>query len=215
MSPALPRRPPLPMLPMPRVRHTRLLAAAPAAFAAALLAACVGTSPPVQLYHLQAGPPVAVAAVTPSREHWQLMSPVVVPEYLDREAFLLPQGQTGLSAVSGHRWAESLRDSVPRVLRQDLARLLGEGQVWGNPAPPGLAITRQLRVEISALQADADRRAVTLQARWTIVDPAGKSAPRAASATLQVPSAGGDVDSLVAAHRLALWRLAERIAATS
>jgi hypothetical protein len=29
---------------------------------------------------------------------------------------------------------------------------------------------------------------------------------------LSVPSAGTDVDSLVAAHRLALWRLAERIA---
>jgi uncharacterized protein len=178
----------------------------------AALVAC-GTSPPVQLYHLRSEPPVAAPQPAAGADIWQLLLPVRVPEYLDREAILLPQGQTGLLALSGHRWAESLRDAVPRVLRQDLAALLGEGRVWAAPLPAGVAVTRQLRVEIIALEADAERNGVRLQARWTVSDPQGRAAARSGGVTLRVASAGSAIDSLVAAHRMALWRLAERIAA--
>ncbi len=178
-----------------------------------LLAGCT-SSAPVQLYHLRAEPPVAMTSVSPSAQVWQLLLPVRVPDYLDREAILLPQGQTGLLALSGHRWAESLRDAVPRVLRQDLAALLGEDRVWTAPLPPGVSVTRQLRVEIVALQADAERMAVRLQARWMLLDPHGRLAPRTESVALRVASADRAIDTLVAAHRVALWQLAERIAAT-
>lgn len=182
---------------------------------AAALAGCVGSSPPVRLYHLpaEAAGAVAPAPTTASGGAWLLVLPVQVPEYLDREAFLLPEGRHGFSPAQGHRWAESLRDSVPRMLRQDLARLLGEGRLWTSP-PPGLPIARQLRVELTALEAEPERRSVRLRARWTLVDPTGAAAPQARSTTLVAESAGADIDSLVAAHRLALWRLAERIAAT-
>ena len=205
MEPALPPLPPLPD------RRAALLALAAAA-AAVGLAGC-GSSPPVQLYHLRSEAPAAVPARVASSEQWQLLLPVRLPDYLDREAILLPEGQTGLLALSGHRWAESLRDAVPRVLRQDLSTLAGEGHVWTAPVPAGLTLTRQLRVEIVALQADADRRAVTLQARWTWLDPRAREAPRSDALTLRVPSASSSIDSLVAAHRVALWQLAERIAA--
>ena len=174
----------------------------------------------MQLYRLGAAPlataasPSAALAPAGVALNWQLMQPVVVPAYLDRDAVLLPQGQSGLLALAGHRWAEPLRDSVPRVLRQDLATLLGESRVWIAPVPPGVVIARQLRVELLALDAAADRSAVLLRARWSLADPAGASPPRADVVALTIPSAGTDVDSLVAAHRLALWRLAERIAAT-
>lgn len=179
--------------------------------AAAVLAGC-GTSPPVQLYHLRSEPPLPTPAAAGS-EVWQLMLPVRLPDYLDREALLLPQGDTGLLALSGHRWAESLRDAVPRVLRADLAARLGEGRVWTSPLPAGVTATRQLRVELLGFEATADRAAVRLQARWTLVDPQGRQPPRADTTTLRVPVDGGGIDRLVAAHRLALWRLAERIVA--
>ena len=171
------------------------------------------SSPPVLLYQLRAAPPVATAPPTPSALQWQLLLPVSVPEYLDRDALLLPQGQSGLLPLTGHRWAEPLRDSVPRVLRQDLAALLGESRVWAAPVPAGVVITRRLRVEVLALEASADRSSVLLRARWSLLDPTGAAPARADSVVLSAPSAGTDADSLVAAHRLALWRLAERIAA--
>jgi uncharacterized protein len=173
-----------------------------------------GTSPPVQLYHLRAQPPetVPAAAAADTAEIWQLMQPVRVPEYLDREAILLPQGQTGLLALSGHRWAESLRDAIPRLLRQDLAALRGQGRVWAAPVPKGVSVARQLRVELAALDVAADRRSVHLQARWTLSDPQATQVPRTESLELQIAATDDSIDALVAAHRLALGRLAVRIA---
>ena len=192
-------------------RRQAMAAMLAAAAATAGLAGC-GSSPPVQLYHLRSEPPLPTPAAA-GTEVWQLLLPVRLPDYLDREALLLPQGDTGLLALSGHRWAESLRDAVPRVLRADLAARLGESRVWTSPVPPGVTATRLLRVELLAFEATADRAAVRLQARWTLVDAQGRRPPRADTATLGVPVDGAGIDRLVAAHRLALWRLAERIVA--
>ncbi len=198
-------------LPCPSPDRRQAVAAMLAA--AAALGGC-GTSPPVQLYHLRSEPPLPTPAAA-GAEVWQLMLPVRLPDYLDREALLLPQGETGLLALSGHRWAESLRDAVPRVLRADLAARLGEGRVWTSPLPAGLTAARQLRVELLGFEAAADRTAVRLQARWTLVDPQGRQPPHAEITSLRVPVDGGGIDRLVAAHRLALWRLAERIVAAA
>jgi uncharacterized protein len=177
------------------------------------LVACAGTSAPIQLYQLRAAPPVPVAATaSPATVVWQLATPVRVPDYLDRDAVLVPQGQAGLQALPGQRWAEPLRESVPRLLRADLAALVGEARVWSAPVPAGVVINRLLRVELLALEANAERSAVVLRARWSITDPGGRVAPDVQTLNISVPSANTDVDSLVAAHRLALWRLAERIA---
>ncbi len=183
---------------------------------AGLLAAC-GSSPPVQLYRLPSAPPrmpAATEVAAPSSHAWQLMLPVRIPDYLDRQALLLPQGDAGMLALSDQRWAESLREAVPRVLREDLARLRGEDRVWTSPVPAGVAIARRLRVELLALDVAPDRRSVRLQARWSLVDPAATLPPILGTANFTEAAPDGRIEELVAAHRLALWHLAERIAAT-
>ena len=102
---------------------------------------------------------------------------------------------------------------MPRVLRQDLATLIGEARVWTAPLPAGVSLTRRLRVEILVLQARPDRGGVMLEARWTLADAAGSSAPHVELTRVEAPAAGTEPDALVAAHRLALWRLAEQLAA--
>ncbi len=181
---------------------------------AGLLPAC-GSSPPVRLYRLSSAPPLpSPAPSAKAAEIWQLMLPVRIPDYLDRQALLLPQGDSGMLASSQLRWAESLREAVPRVLREDLALLRGEDRIWTAPLPPGLAVARALRVELLAFDVEAERRSVRLQARWSLVDPTGTLAPRTGIAGFSEPAQGGRVEDLVAAHRLALWHLAERVAAT-
>jgi len=108
---------------------------------------------------------------------------VQIPEYLDRSSIVVPTGSAGLSPLAGHRWAEPLKDAIPRILRQDLSALLGAQHVWAAPVPPGVVITRQLRLELLRFEASADRRQVRLQARWSLADPAGKSPPAAGQAT--------------------------------
>jgi len=205
--------------PGPLSRRACLLAAVSASVSAwAGLSGCA-SSPLPQLLRLRSEPPVpappaGAATVTVTvTVIWQLMLPVRLPDYLNRDALLLPTGQSGLQALAGYRWAEPLADSLPRLLRADLAALLGEDRVWTAPLPPGLRVQRQLRVEVLAFEAAADRASVSLRARWSVADIAGSAAPRAEAATITVPSTGADADSLATAHRLALWRLAERIAA--
>jgi uncharacterized protein len=183
-----------------------------ATLAAALLVGCAGSSAPIQLYQLRAAPPVAVPQAPVNTAVWQLALPVKLPDYLDQTAVLVPIGQAGLQAVPGQRWAEPLRESVPRLLRADLALLLGEARVWTAPVPAGVVVSQVLRVELLALESNTARSAVSVQARWSISDPAGRLPAVVQTALINVPSATSDVDSLVAAHRLALWRLAERIA---
>jgi len=181
-------------------------------FALLLLSAC-SSSPPVQLYQLRADPPVAPVPAPPAAsERWSLGA-VQLPDYLDRDALLRPTGQAGLTALTGHRWAEPLRDAVPRLLQQDLARLRGAEQVWRAPLPPGVAVDRQLRVEIQQLEARADGLGVVLAARWMLIDPTAKRAPQVFDSRIEVPSAEATPDALVGAHRLALWQLAQDMVA--
>ena len=186
-----------------------ILAALPAA---ALLGACASNAPAPLLYQLRVEPPVAAVVPVSSTQVLQLLLPVQLPEVLERDALVVAQGQAGVQALPGHRWAEPLRDAVPRLLRQDLALLLGEARVWAAPLPVGVVITRQLRVELLLLQTVADRSAVALQARWTLSDPLGRTAPRVQTMQLNVPTTGATPEAWVAAHRLALWRLAEQVA---
>ncbi|WP_284616646.1 PqiC family protein [Aquabacterium humicola] len=190
-----------------------LLSAAAAATVAALLGCASPPAPPSMMYRLPISPPVNTGPVhVPSGWTWQLQGPVRLPDYLDRDALLLPQGNAGLRPLPGHRWAEPLHEAVPRILRQDLSTLLGADRVWMQPIPAGVTITRQVRVELLALEAAPDRRSVRLRARWTIVDPRGQAAPAVEQADIAVASAGPEPEQLVEAHRLALWRLAERVA---
>jgi uncharacterized protein len=142
----------------------------------------------------------------------QLMLPVTLPEVLERDAILVPQGQAGLLALPGHRWAEPLRDAVPRVLRQDLADQLAPAQLWAAPLPAGLQVQTQLRIDVLALQANSSRTQVLLQARWTLADPAGRWPARSGIENLASPVQGNGVDALVAAHRQVLASLAQQLA---
>lgn len=189
---------------------------APALLWLALALAGCGSSPPVRLYQLRAEPPGIELAATPSpaAPSWAL-GPVLLPDYLDRDAILRTNGQAGLITTPGERWAEPLREAVPRLLQQDLARLRGSASVWRLPLPPGVTAERQLRVEIQRLDADSAGQRVTLQARWTLSDGGGSGArPLVAERRIEVEVPGADTDALVSAQRWALWLLAQAIAAS-
>ena len=195
--------------------------ASPAASAAWLalaitLAGCASPAPPLRLYNLAVAPPPGVAApaaaaATAAGDTWQL-APLRLPAYLDRDSLLMPAGGSQLQPLDGHRWAEPLRDALPRLLQEDLRALRGPARVWAAPLPAGLVIQRQLAVELLALDVMPDRAGVHLRARWTLADPTGATAPQVGQADLRATATSGEPGALVAAHRLALWQLAERIA---
>ncbi|WP_077035642.1 membrane integrity-associated transporter subunit PqiC [Pelomonas sp. KK5] len=177
------------------------------------LAACSSgpQAPPPRYYQLRLAAPEATQAAPRSSAVWQLMAPVKLPEYLERDVLWLPVGGSGMQPLPDHRWAEPLDEAVPRLLLHDLAQLRGADRVVGGTLPSRLSVGRQLRVQILELSATPDRSAVHLVARATASDPQGTAPLQVVDVDLSAPSSGSDPDALVGAHRLALWKLAQEL----
>lgn len=176
---------------------------------------CAGTAaPPTQWYELRAEPPEPRPVPKPGDGAvWEVSGQVRLPGALDRDTLVVSTGAASLVPLAGHRWAEPLRDSVPRRLVADLALLRGERLVWRAPSPAGVNVTRQLRVEVDSLIADSARQLLRLQARWSLTDVQGGTTPPVlGQADIDVPLANASPDALAAGHRMAVWRLAQRIA---
>ncbi len=160
--------------------------------------------------------PAPAALPSAPREVWQLVLPLPMPAHLDRDGPYLPQGAAGalVRPLAGARWIEPLRDAVPRVLREDLARRAG-GPFWTAPLPPGLVPTRQLRVEITTFEIAADGQALVTQARWSLAETRGTRPPVVHETRFTTaPGQAGSAESWASAHRQAIATLADRIAAT-
>ena len=187
------------------------------ALAGGSLAACSSTSAPLRWYRLPSEPPAGEAALrvpagAANGSVWELASALPMPELLQRETLTVEEGAAGIRLLSGHRWAEPLRDALPRLLRHDLA-LMVPG-MWTGPAAPNVPTSGSVQVELLALQGSLPRRQVALSARWVVMSSSASDAARAYRADEVVPWTEESLESLVVAQRLAMWRLAQRIAAS-
>lgn len=181
------------------------------------IAACGTPSPPTRWYRLPADLPPGTAPPPrhPGARVWELAPGLPMPELLERDTLLVEEGTAGIRLLHGHRWAEPLRDALPRLLRRDLALWLPG--LWPAPAPPGVAVAGRVRVELLALQGSVTPQQVRAAARWVVTTAAAMGASpadttRAHDADVRVPWMERSAESLVLAQRAALWQLAGRIA---
>jgi uncharacterized protein len=175
-----------------------------------LLAGCASTQAPTRWYELKSEPPEAVPAPQEGDGSvWELSNRLPLPDALDRDTLVVTSGAAGVVPLAGHRWVVPLRESIPLRLAADLARLRGEGLVWLSPAPAGVTVARRLRVSIDTLVADEARQTLRLRARWWFTNAAASLTT--AQADIAIALSSRSTDELAAAHRLALWRLAQRI----
>ena len=182
-----------------------------------LLAGCASPQAPTRWYELKSEPPEAVPAPRPGDGTvWELSGRLPLPGTLERDTLVVASGAAGVVPLAGHRWVVPLRDSVPVRLAADLALLRGEGLVWLSPAPAGVVVARRLRVAIDTLVADEARQTLRLRARWWFTDATAPATapPTTGSADIDIVLPDRSADALAAAHRMALWRLAQRIAGT-
>ncbi len=191
----------------------RLFVAASGLLAISAVTAGCGTSPPLRLHRLPLPAPETPPPTAAGGRVWELAMRPALPAYLDRDDLLVDRGQGRVEALPGERWAEPLAEAVPRLLLHDLALLRGASQVWPAPAPTAAAARQRLRVQLLALQAEPAAGVLRLQARWTLEEADALATPQVGQADLDVPLAQPGAAGLVQAHRLALWRLAQRIVA--
>lgn len=189
--------------------------------ALASLAGCATRdTPPRRLYGLTGTPPLPPDA-KPGQDSraWVLSPQMALPELLDRDEILVGEGSAGLAPWPEARWAEPLRDAMPRLLAEDLWRLrqpypvtLGTAQ---NPDLESLRLVVQ--VDEWLARGDAAGLQLRLRARWHFAPlhaPAGTALPAPGATDLTVPCAR-QADALADAHRRSITMLAARIVATS
>ena len=191
--------------------------------AAATLAGCATRdTPPRRLYGLT-GTPTLPADAKPGQDGraWVLSSQIALPELLDRDEILVAEGSAGLRPWPESRWAEPLRDALPRVLAEDLWRLrqpypvtLGTKASSDNGAE---SLRLIVQVDEWLARADGAGLQLKLRARWhwaPLHAPAGTALPAAGAAELSVPCAA-QADALADAYRRSIMLLAARIVASS
>lgn len=191
--------------------------------AAALTGCATRDTPPRRLYALTGTPPPPADA-RPGQDSraWVLSPQIALPELLDREEILVAEGSAGLRPWPESRWAEPLRDALPRVLAEDLWRLrqpypvtLGSKAQADNGAE-----SLRLLVQVDEWLARADGGGglqLKLRARWhwaPLHAPAGTALPAAGAAELSIPCAA-QADALADAYRRSVMLLAARIVAAS
>jgi uncharacterized protein len=188
---------------------------------AATLTGCASRdTPPRRLYALTGTPPLP-AGHRPGQDGraWVLSPHIALPELLDREEMLVAEGRAGLRPWPEARWAEPLREALPRVLAQDLWRLRQPYAVMLGAAPADGAESLRLVVQVDEWLARPDGAGLklTLRARWRWVplhSPASTAMPAASTAELTLPCAA-QADALADAYRRSVMDLAARIVAAS
>ncbi|MBY4895508.1 membrane integrity-associated transporter subunit PqiC [Cupriavidus sp. AU9028] len=186
----------------------RLLAGAAAALA---LAAC-GTSSEPRYYTLaESVPPSGAATSAPAEAQpvWIEVTPVRVPERLNRQHLVIDEGNGRQRRLESSRWSAPLPDEMRDALSQRLQVALGAVDIYQR----GLADAQPLyRVSTEVVRMDAGQNdRVLALVNWTVRRvPDGPAQSGRMQAELPAP---GGVDGVVGAYRAALDATTAQIAA--
>jgi uncharacterized lipoprotein YmbA len=195
---------------MKLLRHAAICKVA-AIVAAGLAVGCLGSSPNVSFYTMNA---VSDSAVTGAADGLAIgVGPIRVPRYLDRpELVMRPGGSTSQLEIDDFRhWAGGFSSNVLSVLGENLAAKLGTQRVVVYPVPAAFSLDYRVAVDFQAFEATGGE-ALVLRANWVIRSGSGEGGPWSGQSSIRRPIAGGGSDALVAAHNEALALLADEIA---
>ena len=172
------------------------------------LFACAGTPPP-RFYVLSAG----VDSQIKSSEGLSVgVGPIKIPDYLDRLQLVTRSNVNTLVLADFDRWGEPLQSGFPRVLSENLGKLLDTESVAVYPWPSSNKMDYQVTVEVvrfdGAMGGD-----VVLEARWALTSESGKRLHVREISTVSEPVKENSYEALVAAQSRALAGLSRKIAA--
>lgn len=173
---------------------------------ASLLAGC-SRSPRVNYYVLE---PVAKpeAAFFARNTPTIAIAPITLPEMVDRPQMVVRADGARVEILEMHRWAEPLKSGIPRLLAENLSRLLGSAQVTAYPANGAGEAEYRIFVDIPRFESTAD--SVAVEAAWTIRPAQGFQ--KTGRSQVTEPRGGEGYEALVSAYNRALAALSRDIA---
>ena len=124
------------------------------------------------------------------------IGPVEIPSYLDQPEIVTRVSPNEIRLAEFERWAEPLKDNLPRVLAQNLSALLCIKEIsffpWRKEVP------KDYRIEVKVIRFDGNPGdKVTLEAWWRLVSGDGKTLLHSKRSNFSESVTGSDYASLV------------------
>lgn len=101
------------------------------------------------------------------------ISPIEIPDYLDRSQIVTRISRTELKIDEFNRWAGSLKENIALVLAENLSNLLPADQVFVHSLISDESVNYRIHVEIFRLDV-IPGNTVTMKALWIISGDHGK-----------------------------------------
>ncbi|VVE47125.1 PqiC family protein [Pandoraea cepalis] len=192
-------------------RRAKPLAGAVLAALALTLAGCA--SPPSRFYTLTdgTGTPTGSAATSganaPAARYAVEVSPVAVPEQVDRPQIVVTRGGGHVDILEESRWAAPLKTELTSAISRNLTQHLGAMDVYGLPRADGLTVYR-VSTSVQRFESVPGEQAA-LTAVWSVRRVPGDVVLTCRFASTAPASVGADgIDGVVAAQRQLVDRLA-------
>jgi uncharacterized protein len=167
-----------------------------------------GTSPPVRYFTLASQPPSQTARGADATTYAIAVGPVTVPEIVDRPHLVLRTSATQVQVAEQARWAAPLKSEIPRVIADQLARLL-TGASTGTSAQRAVSAP-DYRVLVDIQRFDSTPGvSAEIEASWTV---RARDGALLAGRSVAAEPSGAGYDELVAAHSRALGAVSRGIA---
>lgn len=175
-------------------------------FALLLLDGC-GRSPQTTFYALT--PLVADATIPKSAGPSIAIASVTLPELVDRPQLVVPDGGTRIAILESQRWAEPLKSAIPRLLAENISRLMNSDRV--SAYPQHAAINADYRLFVDIQRFELTGRTAVVDALWEIRSAKGAQ-PVTGRSKLLEPISTTDYEAVVAGYSRALATLSRDIA---
>lgn len=137
------------------------------------------------------------------------IAPITLPEIVDRPQLVVRVNGFRMDILEMHRWAEPLKSGIPRLLAENLSRLLGSAQVSTYSQNVAIEADYRIFVDIRRFESTAD--SVTVDAFWTI-RRSTPDAPKTGRSQVHEPRGGEGYEAIVAAYSRALAAVSSDIA---
>ena len=183
----------------------------------ALVTGACSRSPRVNFYMLE---PVAKvdaaatakvgAAATAKAVPAIVVGPVTLPEVVDRPQLVVRVAANRVEILETHRWAENLKSEIPRVIAENLGRLLGSDRVSSYRQHAGADAQYRVLIDIIRFES-VPGEAVTVETLWTIRRATGEISKKGRS-LVREETKGPGYDAVAAACSRALLGVSRELA---
>lgn len=174
--------------------------------AIALLAGC-SSSPRATFYTLN----VVATSETPAPPlNSVAIGPITIPDLLDRPQLVVRTSANRVDILESHRWAESPKTEIPRIIAADLGILLKPARVSTYPQNAGLEADYRVLLDIQRFEMTTGE-GVGLEALWSVRRSDG-GIPKTGRTVVSEPVNAAGYDALVAAQSRALAAVSRDLA---